>query len=155
MKDRTLAQRKIEEKRRQRKGFILEYRTLTSAIPDVKEYSKVPRIEKAAATITKEERARSKELAEASRAMSEEEIEAEIARLEAQEARRKTRQKKLPERPGYFISAVDRYKWIVECELAGGDLDEADTAFKLDYESHMDAGQREHWAVVRELGDTS
>jgi len=152
MKDLTLAQRKIEEKRRQRKGFILEYRSLTSAIPDVKEYSTVPRIEKAAAAITKEQRAKSKELEEANRPMSEEEIEADIARLEAEEARRKTRPKKVPERPGYFMCALDRYKWIVQCELAGGELDEADTAFKLDYESHMDADQQEYWAVVREMG---
>lgn len=155
MKDLTLAQRKIEEKRRQRKGFILEYRTLTSAIPDVREYSQVPRIEKAAASISKEQRAKSKELEEANRPMSEEEIAAEINRLEAQNARRRTRQKKVPDRPGYFRTALDRYKWIVECELAGGKLDEADTAFKLDYESHMDAGRREHWAVVRELGGIS
>jgi len=152
MKDLTLAQRKIEEKRRQRKGFIAEYRSLTSAIPDVREYSQVPRIEKAAAAITKEQRARSKELEEANRPMSAEEIEADIARLEAEEARRKTRQKKVPERPRYFRAGLDRYKWIVECELAGGDPDEADTAFKLEYEAHMDADQHEYWAVVREMG---
>jgi len=155
MKDLTLAQRKIAEKRRQRKAFILEYRMLTSAIPDVREYSQVPRIEKAAAAITKEQRARSKELAEINRPMSAEEIEADIARLEAEEARRKIRPKKVPERPRYFRAALDRYAWIVKYELAGGKLDEADKAFKLDYESHMDADQQEYWEVVREMGGTS
>ena len=155
MKDLTLAQRKIEEKRRQRKGFILEYRTLTSAIPDVKEYSKIPRIEKAAALIGDAKRKQIAERAEINRPMSDEELTMEVNRLEAQGTGRKAQGKKLPARPGYFMSELDRYKWIVNFETAGGELDEADSEFKLDYESGMNDEQKEHWAVVRELSQSA
>jgi hypothetical protein len=157
MKDLTLAQRKIEEKRRQRKGFILEYRTLTSGIQDVLEYSKVPMIEKAAAVIGAEKRKQLAENAEFNRVMTEDELAAAVAiEEEAQILRQtqsaETRKKKLPARPKYFFATLDRYKWITGYEMAGGKLEEADLEFKLDYEAKMNEGQKEYWSLIRELG---
>jgi putative transposase len=153
MKDRDLARRKIEEKRRRRKGFILEYRKFTAAVPDVREFSRTPKIEKAAAEIGKDRVKRLKEKEKYSRELSPEELETEVARLEAGEQKPGAkRRKKLPSRPGYFMSALDHYKWTVKYEMAGGELIDEDMAFKQNYELLMDADQKEHWEVVRQLG---
>jgi len=154
MKNLTLASRKIEEKRRIRKGFILEYRKLTSAVPDFLEYSTVSLTERAAAEVGREkEKARKKRLAEqeASRVRTAEELEAEVRELEAKAAR-PARKKPVPKRPAYFLKDLDRYKWIVACELAGGELIEEDIEFKAAYEARMNEDERERWDVVRELG---
>ena len=155
MKDQDLASRKIEEKRRTRKGFILEYRKFTAAVPDFREYSKTPAIEKAAALVGKEKREKSAELEEQCRVRTPEELEAEVAGLEARGAKSRSEQsrrsKPRPKRPAYFLTDLDRYRWMVEYETAGGDLDGADAEFRADYEAAMSEGQREYWDTVREL----
>jgi len=156
MKNRSLAVKKIEEKRRLRKSSIMEYRQLTSKVPDFTEYSKVPAAEKSAALIGKDikaQKARHEADKELYRERTAEELAAEVAALEAHGSKLKAhREKPLPARPSHFMTEYDRYKWIVDYELAGGSLSDDDTEFKMAYETQMDEGEREHWQVVRELG---
>jgi hypothetical protein len=155
MKDRTLAQRKIEEKRRRLKGFILEYRELTRAVPDVMRYSETPWIEKAAAQVGRAKRISEEKLlaeAEENRVRTQEELDREVAQREALQDRPKVQRRKVPKRPSYFLDPLDRYKWAVECELAGGELSDEDRAFCRDYEASMSEGEREHWETFKEMG---
>lgn len=158
MKDQDLAQRKIEEKRRRRKGFILEYRRLTSAVPDFQAHSKVPAIEKAAAIIKKAEGRRLKAEGELYRERTAEELEAEVAALEekgeAESSRLKAQRRgPLPRRPSYFMNEYERYSWIVKFEVGGGEVREDDREFKAEYEGKMKEGEREYWEAVRAVGE--
>ncbi len=137
MKDRTLAQRKIEEKRRMRKGFILEYRRLTSAIPDFREYSETPAIEKAAALVTREQKAQVKELKDRFRERTPEELAAEVKKIEEYKPK--------PQRP-IFRNEVDRYQWCLEQH----ELGDADSAFLAEFEARMDADTKAYWQIYKE-----
>ncbi|MGD8389624.1 MAG: Mu transposase C-terminal domain-containing protein, partial [Desulfobacteraceae bacterium] len=155
MKDRTLAQRKIEEKRRRRKGFILEYRALTRAVPDVMRYSETPWIEKAAAQVGRAKRVSEEKLlaeAEENRVRTQEELNREVAVAEARQNQPKDRARPLPKRPSFFLDPLDRYKWALEYKLAGGDLTEEDRDFCEGYEAEMSEGQREYWETYKEMG---
>jgi len=152
MKDRELAARKIKEKRRRRKGFILEYRTLTAKVPDFRQYSEVPAIEKAAALVGKakaELKARAMEENRAAAVLPAEDLASQVAELEANS--RQIPRKPLPKRPAYFFIDLDRYTWIVKFECAGGILSDEDLAFKTGYEATMSAEQAEYWQTVREI----
>jgi len=140
MKDRELASRKIHEKRRRRKGFILEYKRYTSAIPDFRRFSKVPAIEKAAALVGKEKRRRLEERKKLAEPTAEE-IQAAVERIE--------NYRPAPVRP-IFASKRDRYQWILEQEAAGARLREEDLAFRADFESSLDDDTREYWQVYKE-----
>ena len=137
MKDRTLAQRKIEEKRRIRKGFILEYRRLTSAIPDFREYSETPAIERAAALVTREQRAQFQELKDRFRERTPEELAAEVKKIEEYKPK--------ANRP-IFRNEVDRYQWCLEQQ----ELEAADSAFLSEYEARMDEDTRAYWQIYKE-----
>ncbi|HUU40433.1 MAG TPA: Mu transposase C-terminal domain-containing protein [Desulfatiglandales bacterium] len=157
MKNLNLAARKIEEKRRLRKSSISEYRQLTSTVPDFTEYSNVPTAERPAALIgrdIREQKARQEANKELYRERTAEELAAEVAALEgkAHSSKLIAHSKKLPARPSHFMTDYDRYKWIVEFEMAGGTLSDEDETFKITYETQMNEGQREHWEVIRELG---
>lgn len=154
MKDMTLAQRKIEEKRRRRKGFVLEYRSLTRAVPDVRRYSETPWIERAAAQVGRAQRKNEEKLlaeAEENRVRTPDELDREVAAAEARQDRPKPSRRRAPKRPSYFLDPLDRYKWAVQCELSGGALSEEDRAFCRDYEAAMTEGEREHWEIFREM----
>ena len=155
MKDQTLAQRKIEEKRRRRKGFILEYRALTRAVPDVRQYSQTPAIEKAAVQVGRAKRLgeeKRQALAEQNRVRTQEELDREVAELEAQQGLPKPRRRKLPKRPSFFLDPLDRYKWALEYQMAGGTLDDEDRDFCERYEAEMSEGERERWEIYKEMG---
>ncbi|HNR12630.1 MAG TPA: transposase [Thermodesulfobacteriota bacterium] len=154
MKDMELAERKITEKYSRRREFIEQYRAITSRIPDVRKYSKIPTIEKAAAIIGGEKRARAAEQAELNRSRTDEELAVEVARLEerAETETLRRRAKALPSRPAFFLKEHDRFEWITKYELAGGELAAEDIEFKEAYEARMDIGQREYWEAVREFG---
>jgi len=154
MKDKGLAARKIEEKRRLRRRYIEQYRELTAAIPDFRRYSEVPAAERVAAQIGAAKREQIAEQQERLRVRTPEELEEAIGRLEAraEETRCGKLQKSIPERPLYFLTDYDRYKWIVDVELAGGNPAEEDAAFKEGYEARMSRGEAERWAISRELG---
>jgi putative transposase len=147
MRDRDLASRKIEEKGRRRKGFILEYRRLTSSVPDFIEYSQVPVLEKAAATMSKEQRSRARALAQLTRPMSEEELAAEVARIEA-EAERIEKHDPARIRP-VFRTEVQRYEWCLTCLGAGTGLEDADQGFVCQFEETMSAETREYWDLYK------
>ena len=154
MKDKTLAARKIAEKRRLRRRYIEQYQELTAAIPDFRRYSEVPAAERVAAQIGAAKREQIAEQQERLRVRTPEELEEAIGRLEAraEETRCGKLQKSIPERPLYFLTDYDRYKWIVDVELAGGNPAEEDAAFKEGYEARMSRGEAERWAISRELG---
>jgi putative transposase len=138
MADQDLASRKIEEKARRRKGFLVEYHRLTSTVPDFLEYSRVPAIEKAAALITKDQRDKAREQALLVAPMSAEEIEANIAQMEAYEPKR------------IFTTARDRYSWLVEQEAAGVEPSGDDRAFMNEYWAGLDETTRAYWEVYFE-----
>lgn len=153
MKDQDLASRKIEEKRRLRKYFLEKYRKLTSAVPDIREYSQVPQVEKAGKQLTAHSSKLIAEERELSRVRTQAELSAEVTAIEAQSSKLKAQSRKvLPARPGYFISELARYEWCVNYEMAGGALKEKDTIFKAGYEAAMPEDQREYWQTVRALG---
>lgn len=139
MKDMDLASRKIAEKSRRRKGFILEYSAFTSEIPDIRTYSQTPAIEKAAPLVTKADKNRLKEQNEVF-VQTPEEIEAEIARIEERSKR---------QRP-VWSTASDRYAWCLETQIRGDELLDTDMEFMSQYESEMTEGGREYWNVYRE-----
>jgi len=163
MKDKALAARKIEEKRRLRRKYIEQYRELTAAVPDFRRYSEVPAAERVAAQVGAAKQHRIAEQQELARVRTAEELEEEIRKLEARKlesreainGQRTTdngQQDPLPARPEYFLTDYDRYKWLVGFETRGGALDEEDGAFKQRYETRMNDAEREHWQMVRELG---
>lgn len=154
MKDVGLAGRKIEEKARRRKECLLEYRQLTSKIPNFIQHSQTSPVEKAAALIGKDKKKRADEEHELYRERTSEELAAEVAELEAQAEKNKNevRRKPLPARPTYFLDDLTRYTFCVEYEIAGGELRKDDYAFKTEYENRMTEGQREYWEMVRKYG---
>lgn len=140
MKNQEIASHHQERKGRRRKGFILEYKSFTSAIPDVRTFSKTPAIEKAAALVSKADKKRLKEQNEVF-TQTPEEIAAEIAAIEEREKNK---------RPA-FSTESDRYAWCVEIQVYGGaELLESDLKFMTIYESEMSDGRRESWNDFRE-----
>lgn len=152
MKDLDLAERKIREKRERRRRFLAEYRRLTSSVPDFREYSKVPEIEKVAALVGEEKRRKALEQKEIYRKRTPEELEAEVARLETSGHLPPKSPRPLPSRPSYFLTDHDRYGWCVKYEIAGGTLSDEDLKWKKEQESRMNASQLEYWQTVREYG---
>jgi len=153
MKDRPLASRKIEEKRRRRKAFITRYRELTSRVPDFRQFGEPAVIEQNAELVRLAKEKTGKAETELYRARSTEELAAAVARQERLAEKPVPRADAgIPERPGWFMNDIDRYKWIVRCETAGGELTEEDRLFKTTYEAAMDGGQREYWQTVKQLG---
>lgn len=155
MKDQNLAQRKIHEKAKLKKNCVQTYRNLTSGILDIRNFSTAPGIEKTAALVGKDKRKRANENRGLYYERTQEELDNEVIQLEVkvQESTLRTKAKKeLPERPSYFRTDLDRFKWVIKQEIAGGVVLEDDQLFKLEYESRMDEGEREHWESVRQLG---
>lgn len=151
MINKDLATRKIQEKRRLRKLYIEEYNRLTSSAPDVREFSQVSTLEKAAAVIGRKKRARIAEQEELYRKRTDEELAADVAKLESLEQAQPV-VKDLPERPAFFHSELARYSWIVKFEASGGELNESDRAFCEEYESAMSDEDREMWTLKRAYG---
>ena len=155
MRDRDLAQRKIHEKAKLRKGYTQLYRELTSGIPDVRKFSEVPVIEKTAAIIGKDKRKKAIENCGLYRERTEDELSSEVVALEqkVQESIQTAKaERELPERPAYFLTGLDHYKWIVQQEVAGDIVLEQDRLFKAEYEARMDSGEWEYWETIRQLG---
>ncbi|MBW1666878.1 MAG: Mu transposase C-terminal domain-containing protein [Deltaproteobacteria bacterium] len=140
MKDLDKAGRKIEEKARKRKGFIIEYRKLTSAVPDFLAYSQAPEASRAAAVISKEQRRKRKEIAERCRELTPEELGARVSTLESatQECR------------PIFSTARDRYRWLLDELYGGREPSEDDAAFMAEYEAGMDEDAKMYWEIYKE-----
>jgi len=156
MKDHELANRKIVEKALRRKKFSEEYRALTSGIPNLQEYSKIPMLEKAAAQVGKDKQKKIAEQAELNRIPTPEEVEAGVAAnikaAQDAETAMRTRKKPLPSRPKYFLSESERHEWCFKYQKAGGELTAEDQEWMDMHEAAMPADQREYWEVAREMG---
>ena len=89
------------------------------------------------------------------RELSPEEMEREIEKLEKAEVGSQisdVRKQKPLSRPSYFLTELDRYKWVLKAEAHGDELAPEDMEFRQDYESRMDEDQREYWEIVRQYG---
>ncbi len=153
MKDMGLARRKIEEKRARRKRFSEEFRKITSAVPDYREYSKVPQAERVAALIEDDRKKRAEENSELNRIPTQEELDAGMARLEAGLPPQPKRRKPLPTRPSYFLGDYSRYEWTIKYLIAGGNLTDEDRTWKESHEAKMTPDQLGYWKTVQEYGD--
>lgn len=141
MKDKNLATRKIEEKRRRRSKHVQDYRRLTSIVPDIREYSNTAPIEKAAALITREQKTRQKQLEERYGVKTDEEIAEGVARIEAYQAQ---------ERRPIFKSEVSRFRWCLEEMAEGKGLLPEDEDFVMRYEAGMSEENRQYWKEFKE-----
>lgn len=139
MKNSELAARKIEEKARRRKGFILEYRRLTEKIPDFRKYSTIPEIEKAAAIMGRDKQKQLAERNETCRIRTNEELALEVKKIEAPKERRPV-----------FATALDRYQWCIDQIATGKALAEIDKGFAAEYEARMDPATREYWDLYKD-----
>jgi putative transposase len=153
MKDMTLAQKKIVEKRKLRKKVAEEFRKITSIAPDFREYSQIDPLEKAAALIEGDRKKKAEENHKLYRQRTPEELNAEVAAIEKLNAiPRILGQKPLPERPSFFLTERSRYEWVVTYELSGGTLDAGDKRWMAEYETRMPKKQQEYWKIRKECG---
>ncbi|MBN1830264.1 MAG: Mu transposase C-terminal domain-containing protein [Deltaproteobacteria bacterium] len=152
MKDMDLARRKIMEKRERRKLFAEQFKRITSNIPDIRQYSEVPQIEKDAARYAIEKQQRTEAERELFRERTPEELAQEVRTLEMKGSLPARTKRPLPERPTYFLDEISRYEWCVQFEIAGGTLSDEDEEWKQKYEASMSDAKREYWQMVREYG---
>lgn len=146
MKDEDLARRKIVEKREKRKAIADRFREMTRHIPDFRIFSTIPKVEKVAAQIGAE---RERKLLESKPIeLSEEQLEAEVAKLEAGLPLPAKTPRPLPGRPDYFLTEEAHWDWIVAYLKAGGGLNEEEEAFKNEHLNKMNQGQREYYEFV-------
>jgi len=141
MRDVELASRKIEEKRRTRKGFLLEYKNLTSNIPDFRNYSNIPAVERAAALVGREKKKRLEERKALLVAPSEEELAAKAAQIENYQS---------PMRRPRFNSDSERYYWTLAQQCEGNKIEYLDAMFQAGYEVQMNASARNYWQTIRD-----
>lgn len=145
MVDRELASKKIAEKRERRKRFAEEFRRLSAAAPDLRQYSTVPRAERAAALIGDERQRRAQENRELHRPVTQEEITAHIAAMEQGLPLPSPSPRPLPPRPKWFLDDYSHFEWIVKYLKAGGALDAADELFKDNYLAGLAPDQRDYY----------
>jgi hypothetical protein len=145
MVDRELASKKIAEKRERRKRFAEEFRRLSAAAPDLRQYSTVPQAERAAALIGDERQRRAQENRELHRPVTQEEITAHIAAMEQGLPLPPPSPRPLPPRPKWFLDDYSRFEWIVNYLKAGGALDAADELFKDNYLAGLAPDQRDYY----------
>ncbi len=150
MLDQDLASRKIAEKRERRKRFAEEFKRISALAPDFREYSRVPEAERVAAVIGEQRRKRAIENQAMYRQLSQEELDAEVAKLEQGIPLPTHAARPLPARPSYFLDEMSRFDWIVEYVKAGGELTADDATFKDRYLATQTQGQREYYEFVLE-----
>jgi hypothetical protein len=151
MKDLTLAQRKIMEKRKLRKAFTDQYKQWTSKVPDFIVYSEIPKEEKAAALIGQARKQKVLEMQEKTRVLTEAELDAGL-RL-AEERNRIPKAKPgaaLPAKPTHWTSPALRHDWCLKVLASGGEIEAEDRQWMLDYESTMTPEARARWEFERE-----
>lgn len=144
MRNLDLAEEKIKEKARRRRMFLEEYRSLATAVPDLRNYSQIPIEDKAPALINRAKTQRAQRLEENEelyRVKSEEELAAEVARIESYESQ---------DRRPVFANKTDRYAWILNCMVEGKEVAEQDRQFLEEFEAGMGRGQREYWNTYRD-----
>jgi putative transposase len=145
MLDQDLASRKIAEKRERRKKFAEEFRKISSLAPDFRQYSTVPQAERVAALIGGERKQRAIENQELTKPVTQEELDAHVAKMEQGLPLPMKAKKPLPERPKWFMDDYSRFEWIMSYLKAGGALDAADELFKDSHLAGLDKPQRDYY----------
>ena len=148
MKDEGLARRKIMEKRAKRKAIADKFREITRSIPDFREYSCVPEAERVAAQIGNEQKRRQLIETERTRELTQEELDAAVAKLEQGMPLPAKSKRPVPERPGCFMNDQIYFEWIQDVLKAGGALSAEDEAFKTKHLAEMSPGEREYYDFV-------
>jgi len=149
MKNLTLAERKIHEKRARAKRFSEEFKRLTRNIPDFRQYSTVPAAERVAAQIGKDRKRKAEEAAAFSRRRSELELEIEVAKIEAR-ALLPAKTKPAPERPPFFKYKSERHEYLIKSQINGWEISAEDQRWLDEFERKARPEQREQWNVRRE-----
>jgi len=154
MKDKLLAQRKIKEKAHFRKEIVNKYRQLTSGIPDIRQFSTVPKLERTAALIEGDKRKKAIENEEMYHERTKEELALEVLKLKkvAEVSQHKpeidTGQTK---RPAFFLNDLSRYKWILGELVESRHIPREDQEFKENYEAQMEPEKLEYWQRRQEF----
>ncbi|OAG26665.1 hypothetical protein TH606_11160 [Thermodesulfatator autotrophicus] len=152
MKDAELAARKIEEKHRRRKRFLEIYRELTRGIPDIRQFSEVPKEERPQAVFGRPKH-------EEPPVISEEEFERQLAELAAEPAQPEPQideeafARELEERAAMqaeengpvFVYKSDRYMYLLERLAKGEGISAEDAAFMAEFEAEMDQTEASYW----------
>ena len=159
MKDDSLAERKILEKREKRRAVAERFRTWIRGIPDLRQYSEVPETERVAAVVGNERRRMEAARANEVKALSPEEFAEKVAEVErlnerlpdgrTQALAMSAASKPVPPRPDFWMSNTDRFLWCIQCEAAGGGLLAEDRAFMEAELAAMTPAQRERWEFER------
>ena len=151
MKDMDLAGRKIAEKRKRAKEIAEIYGRMTRPIQDMRAYGPPEQIEQVAALV--EEAKERKRLAlEPPKSLSQEQLEVEVAKLEALDLLPKKASKPPPARPTIFFDDGSRFRWVMDCLRAGGELSPEDEAFRADHAANLSEDTREFWKTYLEMG---
>ena len=148
MKDRDLATRKIREKARLRKEIVGQFQSLTAGIPDVRQFSEVPKLEMTAALIGKDKRQKAIENEELFRERTKEQLALEVAEIKTvSETIQHTPQNnnESATRPAFFLNDSARYKWILVQCVENREISTADQDFKEAHEAEMDPETLEYW----------
>lgn len=150
MKDTELASRKLREKYEKRRFFLDLYRELTRGIPDLRQFSAVPKKERPKAVFGKPK--------EEVPAISEEEFQRQLAELSVEPAKPEPQideeafQRELAERAAMqketgpvFVYKSDRYMYLLERLAKGEAISAEDEAFMAEFEGEMDQAESSYW----------
>lgn len=148
MKDMDLARRKIMEKRQKAKEVYDLYARLTRPIEDMRTYGPKEQIEQVAALVAEAKERRQIEHKAEVRTITQEELEASIAKMEQNLPLPAKTQRPAPSRPDHFLTREARFDWVLAVLKAGGSLNEADETFKNEYLGSITENQREYYDFV-------
>jgi len=154
MKDKLLAERKIREKAHFRKEIVNKYRQLTAGIPDIRQFSSVPELERAAALIEGDKRKKASENKEMYHERTPKELALEVAQLKKVEEvppcdlKVDTTRTK---RPTYFLDDLSRYKWVLKELIENRDVSREDQEFKEGYEVQLCPEELAYWRKRQEF----
>lgn len=151
MKNEDLTSSKIALKRERRRAIAEKFREITRQVPDFRLYSTVPAAEKVAALIGEEKKQIAMEKAEASREISQEELDEKVKIIEELNRQpAKTVKALAGPRPAYFLSDAKRHDWCINA-FVDGTISEEDRSWMHTYEAKMDEGDRKRWEFAREF----
>jgi len=148
MKNKDLATRKIKEKAHLRKKVVEQYREITKGIPDVRQFSEVPKFEKTAALIAGDRRKKAIENDELFRERTKEQLALEVAEIKTvSETVQHTPQNnnESAKRPAFFLNDLSHYKWILVQCVENREISKADQDFKKAHEAKMAPEVLEYW----------
>jgi len=147
MKDQDVIRTKITEKARLREDYALQYRTLTTSVPDIRMFSQVPKAEKEAKKIAYIRETEARETENLYREPTLQEVEAHKQRQREFEANpfRPAPRDEVVKRPAAFLSELERVEWIIRAEAEGIGVLEEDRMFKEKYLASQDEDTRNYW----------